>query len=97
MQLDFLDDLTPQATILAFPPRRLTSLIREAAKRVHAAGSGAGQELMNEAGLLQLRYCRLGFSPDEAALLADRFEEAVVAEVWRLRYAGHRSDPRGAA
>jgi hypothetical protein len=72
-------------------------MIKSAAKRVHASGGAGSQELMNQAGLLQLRYCRLGFSPEEAASLADTFEDAIIAEVWRLRYAGHRSDPRGAA
>ncbi|MBY3119945.1 hypothetical protein [Rhizobium laguerreae] len=94
-QLDFHDLMS--ATVLAFPPRRLTRWVEAAAERVHDAGPDARQALLNEAGLLQLRYILVGIDGDKAYSLANEFEQAIIAEVHRLKWSGRRPDPRGVA
>lgn len=96
-QLDFFDLLKPTADVLAFPPQRMTRAVIDAAHRVYAAGPNAGQALLNEAGRIQLRYSKLGFDNDHAYDLATDFEQAVIAQVHRLRWLGSRRDPRGVA
>jgi hypothetical protein len=97
-QLNFLHLLEQTATILPFPPRRLHSSIRAAAQRVHAAPAhDQPQAMLNEIGMIMLRYIINGFSEDQAYQLVQGYSQAITAELYRLKFADHRPDPRGAA
>ncbi|CDN92512.1 hypothetical protein [Agrobacterium tumefaciens] len=93
-QLDFHHLLS--ATVLAFPPRRLTRWIEASAARVHGAKDDR-QQMLDEVGRLQLRYILAGIHVDRAYSLANEFEAEVIAKVRGLRATDRRPDPRGAA
>lgn len=97
-QLDFFDLLKPTAKLLPFPPRRIHSLVNAAAARIHAAEpKDQPQTMLNETGLVMLRYLIHGFDEDTAYGLAIGYQAAVQAELHRLRWSGSRPDPRGVA
>ena len=97
-QLDFLHLLQPTAKLLPFPPRRIHSLVNAAAARVHAAQpKDQAQTLLNEIGLVMLRYMLNGIDEDTAYALTMEYQAAVQAEIHRLRWLGSRPDPRGVA
>ncbi|TBC78007.1 DUF6074 family protein [Rhizobium ruizarguesonis] len=97
-QLDFFALLEPTAKILPFPPRRLLSLIEGAAQRVHAATpADQPQTMLNEVGILMLRYLLNGIDEDTAYAQAMGYQSAVQAEIHRLKWSGRRPDPRGVA
>ncbi|MDH7805727.1 MULTISPECIES: DUF6074 family protein [unclassified Rhizobium] len=97
-QLDFFDLLKPTAKLLPFPPRRIHSLVNAAAARVHAAAQAdQAQAMLNEVGKLMLRYLLHGFDEDTAYGLAMGYQNAIQAEIHRLRWSGSRPDPRGVA
>ncbi|PZU18946.1 MAG: hypothetical protein DI589_22965 [Shinella sp.] len=97
-QLNFFDRLTPTATVLPFPPRRLQSLIQAAARRVLAHPSAEQpQAMLNEVGILMLRYMTNGIDQGTAYQLAMTYEQAIKAEIHRLRWLGCQPNPKGAA
>lgn len=92
-QLDLFDQ-QPSAQILAFPPHRMTSMVRWAAGKVLAAPSQR-RELDRLQSIRALRLAMLGIPASERDRLARRYREAILCEVLRQRSGIHNG--RGAA
>lgn len=94
-QLELFEWLPP-ARILAFPPHRMTSMVRWAAGKVLAANSPR-RELDRLESIRLLRLAQLGITAEERNSLCARYRTEILCEVLRQRRGQMHRGGHGAA